>query len=69
MRHKCGTIRVKDAKENPTNTEIYLLLSNATQLSNALLGVCPCYFENRQNSFILEEQGPSDLMVQTMSAR
>ena len=25
-----------------TNTEIYLLFSNATQLSNAPLGICPC---------------------------
>ena len=44
MRHKCGTIRVMDvdAKKNPTNTEIYLLLSNTTQLSNAPLCVCQC---------------------------
>ena len=55
------TIRVVDAKKkqqqtkNKTkkNTEIYLPLSNATQLSNAPLGVWPCWFMIlRQYSFV-----------------
>ena len=38
------TIRaVDEKKQQQKNTEIYLPLSNATHLSNAPLGVWPCY--------------------------
>ena len=40
-------------KQTKNTTEIYLPLSNATQLSNAPLGVWPCFF----NSYFLYYNG------------
>ena len=55
---KCGTnAALLDSwmRKKKTNTEIFLLLSNATQPSNAPLGVCPCfYWKTQAQKFFLK---------------